>query len=48
MLHFFVYQGHTSYVSSFKDLVLYVCVEYLMMFSLLHNPIGLLFYVNCH
>jgi len=48
MLHFFVYQSQTSYVSSFKDLVLYVCVEYLMMFSLLHNSMRLLFYVNCH
>jgi len=48
MLHYFVYQSHTSYVSSFKDLVLYVGVEYLMMFSLLHNSIGRLFFVNCH
>ena len=40
MLHFFVYRSHTSYVSMFKDLVLYVCVEYLTMLSLLHNSIG--------
>jgi len=47
-LHFFVYQSHTSYVSRFKDLVLCVCVEYLMTFSLLHNFTEILFYVNCH